>query len=70
MKGKRAHAGQPGRRRSLVPGDIALLNYLFWGIIILVCFYLGAQLTSQIRHRKKYQLYIDFETQKKREKKW
>jgi hypothetical protein len=60
----------PGRRRTPVPGDIALLNYLFWGIIILVCFYLGAQLTSQIRQRKKYQLNIDFEKQKLREKKW
>jgi hypothetical protein len=47
-----------------------LLNYLFWGIIILVCFYLGAQLTTQIRQKKKYQLHIDFEEQKKREKKW
>ncbi|MBF0481552.1 MAG: hypothetical protein HQK81_04725 [Desulfovibrionaceae bacterium] len=46
------------------------MNYLFWGIVILVCFYLGAQLTSQIRQRKKFQLHIDFEKQKIREKKW
>lgn len=44
-------------------------GYIFWGIIILACFYLGARLTFQTRERKKNMLRMNFEEAKQREKK-
>jgi hypothetical protein len=43
--------------------------YFIWGIIILVCFYLGARLTFQTREKKKSTLRLNFEEAKKSEKK-
>ncbi len=44
-------------------------GYIFWGVIILVCFYLGARLTFQTREKKKSMLRLNFEEAKAREKK-
>ncbi|WP_173081083.1 hypothetical protein [Fundidesulfovibrio magnetotacticus] len=41
--------------------------YIFWGVVILVCFYLGARLTFQTREKKRSMLKLDFEEAKKRE---
>ena len=43
--------------------------YIIWGSIILVCFYLGARMTFQIREKKKNMLRLNFESAKKQEKK-
>jgi len=43
--------------------------YIFWGIIIAACFYLGARLTFQTREKKRSMLRLNFEEAKKREKK-
>lgn len=43
--------------------------YIFWGVVILVCFYLGARLTFQTREKKKNMLRINFEKAKQREAK-
>ncbi len=43
--------------------------YIIWGIVILVCFYLGARLTFQTREKKKSQLRLNFDDAKEREKK-
>ncbi|MFZ5426944.1 MAG: hypothetical protein ACOZEN_08210 [Thermodesulfobacteriota bacterium] len=43
--------------------------YIIWGIVILVCFYLGARLTFQTREKKKSTLRLNFDEAKKREKK-
>lgn len=45
-----------------------MLSYIVWGVAIVVCFYLGAKLTFQVRERKKKQLRIDFDQAKEREK--
>jgi uncharacterized protein YwlG (UPF0340 family) len=45
-----------------------VLSYIVWAVAIVVCFYLGARLTFQVRERKKSQLKIDFEQAKEREK--
>ena len=42
--------------------------YILWGVIILVCFYLGARLTRQTRERKRSTLRLDFEIAKKNER--
>lgn len=44
-------------------------TYIFWGIIIAVCFYLGARLTFQTREKKRGMLKLNFEQAKKQEKK-
>jgi len=43
--------------------------YVFWILIILLCFYLGARLTFQTREKKKSMLGINFEKAKQREAK-
>ena len=43
--------------------------YIFWGIVIVACFYLGARLTFQTREKKRNMLRLNFEDAKKREKK-
>lgn len=43
--------------------------YVFWGVVILLCFYLGARLTFQTREKKKNMLGINFEKAKQREAK-
>ncbi len=49
--------------------DSPVISVIFWGVLILCCFYLGAKLTFQIRERKKSTLKLDFDEAKKREKK-
>ena len=46
-----------------------MFSYLFWGGVILACFYLGARLTFQIREKKKTMLRINFEDAKSMERK-
>lgn len=48
--------------------ESTVLSYIVWGVAIVVCFYLGAKLTFQVRERKKKQLRIDFDQAKEREK--
>jgi len=42
--------------------------YILWGVVILVCFYLGARLTRQTREKKRSTLRLDFEAAKKTER--
>lgn len=49
--------------------DVNVNAYIFWGVVILVCFYLGARLTFQTREKKKSMLRINFEKAKQREAK-
>jgi len=42
--------------------------YIIWGVVILVCFYLGARLTRQTREKKRSTLHIDFDGAKKEER--
>ena len=48
--------------------DMSVLSYIVWAMAIVVCFYLGAKLTFQVRERKKKLLRIDFDQAKEREK--
>jgi len=41
--------------------------YIIWGVVILVCFYLGARLTFQTREKKRSMLRLNFDEAKKRE---
>ena len=67
------HAARRWRQPRAAPrhagkGDI-VNAYIFWGVVILVCFYLGARLTFQTREKKKNMLRINFEKAKQREAK-
>jgi len=48
--------------------DLTLGAYILWGVIILVCFYLGARLTRQTREKKRSTLHLDFDEAKKEER--
>jgi hypothetical protein len=44
--------------------EIPRAHYIVWAVAIVVCFYLGARLTFQVRERKKSQLKIDSNRQR------
>ncbi len=60
---------QPRPDRAAWGWDSRVNAYIFWGIVIAVCFYLGARLTFQTREKKRSMLRLNFEEAKKREKK-